>query len=316
MARTTTSTPSPLDTAVSNVHAWQEEATAAADAVTRWEAERPAAPQDSTRIAQERVTSRERIRVAADALQAARDAETSARRALVAEEAERMAPAIASLQRDLDAHRARTAELLEPLREHTGRNWAPVPGPTVHRLMGERVDPSTVTAPAPLDRQFEARLERLQRQQEALRAAARGEEPSDCGLADLPDSLRVGGVLPARVALDQAERDAEAAAHAAEWSAMEVELGAAIEVIGADVMRAALADLGPGATLSPRHEYQRPGVHALEAFRDSVRGVSDDQKAALVVIARIAGIPDASRCFRKLTAPPPRPTLSGLTATG
>lgn len=194
---------------------WEAElATAEAEVVAAAE-ERPRTPQDSGGIAQRRLSARERVQVAADALDSARGAETGARRAAVTAEADSLDGAIAGARQALDEYVRQVDALLAPLVELTGSDWAPVViVRTLHE--GSRREVGRMTRQ---ERALHDEVDRLTRVQDLLLRAAAGEDPN-VPTDELPASLQPGGILPSASAVQSERERAEREAEAAEWAAV------------------------------------------------------------------------------------------------
>lgn len=213
---TTTTPEQQLTEAEANFAAWREESEAATAAADLAEQATPATPSKAAEIAQNRLVARERVQVAAAACSAAAEKVQQARRALVAAHADEMAPAIAELQHQIDAHTTKVERQLTALRNLTG---LPFPRPTY----------------IPTQSAWTRERDQLTRQQQALRDAAQGIEPA-LRTEELPADLRIDGVLPCAAALQQAEREREEAEFEAQAARCRAQLDEAVQVFGADII--------------------------------------------------------------------------------
>lgn len=260
------------------VEEWADQLAKAEAALAHSENAQPSTPDEARALATQRVTDRECVALATSALATARDAEDAARRAVIAAEAEDMAPAIARALKAVAAHQQRTRELLTELGTHTGSE-------------PERWQIAGYGTGNPAETRLKATVKRLQTTQQALTIASEGGDPTSVlPLDELPDSLRIGGVLPCQAAHEQAERDAEAERHRQVTAAEQAELDAAAKVL----------NLTPE---EPTFEVHRlPASRASEFWEKHLGGTTAAQADALLTIARLAGPSRALDNYRQLKA--------------
>lgn len=201
------------DAAVAEVHRWEAEA-------ERWQARGEIAEADLERLEQssgrmlldeddaalERVAAeqsslRSQLALARKAAAEARDRAEPARRAVVLAEAAELDGLIRQARAALAAHEAKTAKLLDALQEHTGAQYRQVTLDILAdeaELAGRR---SGVSIGQPAVEPLRREVSRLERRQQALRAAGEGlsvrQQLPDFSYGELPESLRPGsGILP------------------------------------------------------------------------------------------------------------------------
>lgn len=249
---------------IETAQGWKDGLAAAHTELAKLEDTQPDTPA-AAELAAKRVNTRERISIAESMLTSSQDAEDAARRAVIAAEAEDMAPAIARALKAVAAHQQRTRELLTELGTHTGSE-------------PERWQITGYGTGNPAETRLKATAKRLQTTQQALTIASEGGDPTSVlPLDELPDSLRIGGVLPCHAAHEQAERDAEAERHRQITAAEQAELDSAAKVL----------NLTPE---EPTFEVHRlPASRASEFWEKHLGGTTAAQADALLTIARLAG---------------------------
>lgn len=255
-------------------------------------------PAKAVQVAEGRAKLAQLHRIHSEMLGAARQAERDAARAVVALEAEEMAPAVAAAEADLEKWQAREAELLDALEAHTNLRYVrPEREPGAAWLGG------VVSFKAPSDSSIKARVRLLKAQQAALVAASEGRDPAEvCELDALPDSLKPGGILPSPYAVDRAARDAQRAAEEAESAASNAEdaarLQGACQRLGIDPAQVDLLD-----------HWQRAGEGTVGSWRQqtelslTLQFPGEDiahLRDALVVLAELAGTDVANTLLTRL----------------
>gem|GEM_PF-7051674 len=294
-----------LNAAIADEQGWRDALDTATTELRRLETLTPGSPDEAAALAGQLVAAREQVELLTRGTQRAQETQESARRAVVAAEAETLQPEIDAASKAVAAHQGRTRELLAALADHTGTaptrwqiaDWGAAGNPAEHKLSTD--------------------ADRLRCRQQALRMAAEGGDPTTVlPLADLPDTLRVGGVLPCRAALDQVQRDAEAEAERVQqqadqdqitraWAALNPARHAALEAVGAT---SRYGDEPP----EPALPYERAGDQWMEEFtRDLDRRdlLTPDQRDALLVLARLTWPELAHTIAGELTRRPERDRL-------
>lgn len=247
------------------VEEWADQLAKAEAALAHSENAQPSTPDEARALATQRVTDRECVALATSALATARDAENAARRAVIAAEAADMTPGIARAQKAVETHQQRTNELLTTLAAHTDTE-------------PDRWQIVRYGAGNPAETKLKAAVKQLQATQQALTIASQGGDPTTVlPLDQLPDSLRIGGVLPCQAAHEQAERDAEAEHYRQITAAEQAELDAAAKVL----------NLAPEEPTSEVHRL--PASRASEFWEKHLGGTTAAQADALLTIARLAG---------------------------
>lgn len=186
-------------------------------------------PGKAADLARSRAQASEEVQVCTEGLKAARGRLDAAARAVVGREADDLQDAVDEARAALDAHNDTTARMLAELTGHTGTDWA--------RLGWRGVwTPEHVTpAAAPLHEALTA----LQARQDALRAAAAGDDPrTHLPVDQLPASLLPGGVWVHPGIVDdmdaQRARQAEEAAWAAVVASNQTRADEASRALGVD----------------------------------------------------------------------------------
>lgn len=180
-------------------------------------------PAQARKTAEQTAGATAYVKACETALTAAVDRKEAAARVVVAAEADALEPELTAAREALAAFDAKTEDLLTPLREHTGRDWQLVDPIRAARAAGVE---GPLSFPVPARHRLVAPLEALERRQQALRAAAQGIDPvTVCEAAELPDSLRPGGVCPSPSLAKQA---AEQAAYASQLEAEQAAIDAAM----------------------------------------------------------------------------------------
>lgn len=178
-------------------------------------------PEAAAGIVEQMQSAGEGVRLAERALGPTRGVLLKAGRAVVAAMADELQPEIDRCQAELDAHEAKTQELLAALVEHSGSEWRPRDPEREWRDAGG--GGRFVVPVVPADR-LEAALRPLVRQQRLLRAAVAGQSLREAWpqltLDDLPACLHPAtGVLPAAEFSAEHEERQRRAQEQAEWDA-------------------------------------------------------------------------------------------------
>ena len=196
---------------------WERNLEAAREELTKLDETPPTDAASARKVAANTAIAREYVTRCEHALEAALERHESAARAVVAAEADVLEPALEAVRAELATHDTITEGLKAKLREHTGRDWAEL---DPFRVARERGATGALSFAASTRERLTQPLRALERQQEALRAAARGEDPiAVCEAEELPDSLRPGGVLPSASLVERQRMADEAAREQAEIDA-------------------------------------------------------------------------------------------------
>lgn len=235
MATKTTTPAEAHAAAAQNVERWTAELEAARAQVEKLTAEPVADPAVARKQATALATAKEFSFRCARALDDAIDARDEHARAVVRAEADALAPEIAEARAELETHDARTAELLAPLREHTGRDWAEVDPVASWRAAG---GDGRTAVKASTRARLAGALRTVERRRDVLLAAARGDDPAHMvsDPEDLPDSLKPGGVLPSPSLVARQAQEAEQVQaeqeHARLLAEAQAHVDAALEALG------------------------------------------------------------------------------------
>lgn len=186
-------------------------------------------PGKAADLARSRAQASEEVQVCTEGLSAARGRLDAAARAVVGREADDLQDAVDEARAALDAHNDTTARMLAELTGHTGTDWA--------RLgwRGVWTPEQGTPGAAPLHEALTA----LQARQDALRAAAAGDDPrTHLPVDQLPASLLPGGVWVHPGIVDdmdaQRARQAEDEAWAAVVASNQARADEAARALGVD----------------------------------------------------------------------------------
>lgn len=156
----------------------------------------------AVRLPREMQEARDRAEIAERAIAAVGPKLQAAREVAVMAEADQLDGPIAEARRAVEEFDAKTAQLLAPLMKHTGLPWEQVTlKMQADRFFAAHPGPGSFQGEgAPADRELRSRLAALELRQQVLRAAAAGENVREkfpeLSFAQLPESLRPGGVMP------------------------------------------------------------------------------------------------------------------------
>lgn len=298
MTRKTSQTPAALDQlAVARAAAAQcaDSLTQAQAAVERLDvldaAEVAADPAKAVEVAGQRIQARELVSVYSQALGAAQNAVQAALAAALAADAEAMDGRITAAQAAVDAYDARVNELLDQLREHTGRDWERS-DPARHRNPGQQV-----VVKSERNAQIVATLRRLQAQQNALIVSADGGDPTGvCAVEDLPGPLQASGYAPCAAVLALAQSESVRQAEEARQAADTARLADACRTLGVDPVPVAVLELDR-LFGEDRREFLADAEMAAVFHRQL-----DFDSEALTVVADLASRRDAKEIFDHLQA--------------
>ncbi|MFC6707534.1 hypothetical protein [Flexivirga alba] len=155
----------------------------------------------AVRLPREMQEARDRADIADRAIAAVGPRLQAAREVAVAAEATELGSLIAEARSEVDAFEAKTTRLLNALVKHTGTPWEQLtPEIQGDRFFAQSPGGSFHPEGTRADRELRFRLAVLELQQRVLRAAAAGEDVREMfpelSFAQLPESLRPGGVMP------------------------------------------------------------------------------------------------------------------------